>query len=383
MGISSEVLDFYDDSSKEHMSKIAMPQGLGDTQVNVLTPEQRDGLPDSEFGLVVLTKRASVLKKYPVNDPGNAWLSAQYFEQTHEKLAFPARFIAAKFIKQACDAYGVPSSSRVEAYAARVEPGEADTNVFSEGSESKWMLRKLAQREFMEKQASAAEMNAIVEMPDEHFALVFKTGDGSVIRKYAMPDAAHVKIAADYFDKYAMDLPAARRHQFAVSVQTRADELDVDLSDSKMLHKWASTNWNRHVHAHLEQRKSLLNRPDQEGARGILDKLAASLEETTPDSMASALEMFDEATGLDRYYDRGLTDPYASVMDKTAEGWSAEVDGRTLTEGDLKKVAGSTKLAGYLGSGFANQFKKSPVEIFESLPTPEKVLIKQIASGEA
>jgi len=381
MSIAAKVVDFYDDSNHEMMSKVAMPAEMSNVNMTMLTPDQHEQLPDSEFGLIVLTKRASVLRKFPVNDPGNAWLSAQYFQQSHEKLAFPARFVAAKFIKKACDAYGVAASPLVDSYAVRVGEDEAQTNTFMEGSESGWMLRKLAQRELMGKQADAVEINAMAEMPNEHFALVAKQGDGSIIRKYAMPDAGHVKTAAAYFDKYAMDLPPQYRHRFAVSVQNRAEDLGVDISGHDAIEKWASSGWNRNVHAHLEQRKSLL--PRNSGARDVLDKLAASIAETTPEDMASALETFDQSTGLDRYYDRGVTDPYASSMGKTASGWSADIDGQIITEADLRKVAGTKKLAGYLGETFARQFSEHPTEIFESLPSPDKVLIKQVISGEA
>lgn len=214
---AAAVLDFYDDSNHEHMAKIAMPASMRDVQLSMLTPDQHSRLPDSDFGLILLTKRANVLRKFPVNDPGNAWLSAQYFGQACEKLAFPARFVAAKFIKSACDAYGVPSSRQVDAYAARVDD-EVTSNTFVEGSEKGWMLRKLAQRELIEKTADVGSVNAMIDMPNEHFALVVNTGDGSVIRKYAMPDAGHVKQAAAYFDKYAMDLQPEYRHRFAVSV---------------------------------------------------------------------------------------------------------------------------------------------------------------------
>jgi len=381
MGVSADVLDFYDDSSKELMAKLAMPGTLSRAPFETLSEDRLEELKDSDFGLVMITKRANVMRKFPVNDPGNAWLSAQYFQANHEKLAFPARFIAAKFIKEACVAYAVPSSRLVDAYAARVEPGECDSNSFVEGSEGGWMLRKLAQKELLSKEAAAVEMNAVMQMPDEHFALVVQTGDGSVIRKYAMPDESHVKKAAAYFDKYAMDFSAEHRHRFASSVKNRAEELGVDVGDSKLLDKWASQNWNQHLDAHLEQRKSLL--PTNKGARDVLDKLAASISETDPETMAKALDVFDESTGLKKYYDRGLTDAYASTMDKTATGWSAEVDGHTLTEADLKKVASGGKLKGYLGEAFANQFSKNAMEIFESLPDTEKVLIKQLATGEA
>lgn len=386
MSIAALVLDFYDDAKQELMTKIAMPRSLAGTQMTMLTPDQHDGLPDNEFGLVILTKRASVLRKFPVNDPGNAWLSAQYFQNTHEKLAFPARFVAAKFIKAACDAYGVPSSRRVETYAARADEADVEKNTFVEGSESQWMLRKLAQRELLTKEASAAEINAHIEMPNEHYALVINNGDGTIIRKYAMPDERHVKMAAAYFDKYAMDLPVEHRHRFATAVSARAEELGVDVSNSKLLEKWASTEWNPFVHAHIEQRKSLL--PQNESARRVLDKLAASLAETTPEDAAQALQTLDQATGLAKYYDRGLTDPFASTMAKAAaSGWSDEItDGKdkyTITEDDLRKVAASKKIAGYLGEAVARQFEQHPVEVYESLPDPEKVLIRQIIDGEA
>jgi hypothetical protein len=381
MSIAAAVIDFYDDSKHELMTKVSMPVEMQDANLTMLTPEQRQGLPDSDFGLIVLTKRASVLRKFPVNDPGNAWLSAQYFDQTHEKLAFPARFVAAKFIKKACNAYGVLASPLVDSYSSRTEDDEANTNTFVEGSESGWMLRKLAQRELSVEKNAAVEINALTELPNEHFALVIRQGDGSVIRKYAMPDQHHVKMAAAYFEKYATALPSEHRHRFAVSVQNRADELGMDVSAGDMLQKWSSTDWNKNVHAHIEQRKSLL--PRNEKARGVLDKLAASIGTSNPEDMAEALKTFDDSTGLTKYHDRGLTDPYASTMDKVATGWSAEIDGRTILESDLRKVATTKKLAGYLGETFARQFSEHPTEIFESLPTTEKVLIKQVISGEA
>lgn len=381
MPISAAVLDFYDDAKHELMRKIAMPSVVRGLNTTELTPEQHASLPDSEFGLIVLTKRAAVLRKFPVNDPGNAWLSAQYFEQNHNKLAFPARFIAAKFIKSACTAYGVPASGIVDAYAARVEDNEATSNTFAEGSEEAWMLRKLASREFLEKQASAVEINAMLEMPNEHFALVIQTGDGSVIRKYAMPDADHVRMAASYFDKYAMDLQPEYRHRFASSVMNRAGELGVDVDDNEELFKWAGSDWNMNVQAHLEQRKSLL--PQNQKACEILNKLAASIHETTPSDMAQALGTFDEATGLVRYYDNGLADPYSSTMSKTSNAWSAEVDGQTITAADLAKVAESSKVASYMGEAWAKQFKSHPTEVFESLEAPERVLFKQLVNGEA
>ena len=66
-----------------------------------------------------------------------------------------------------------------------------------------------------------------------------------------------------------------------------------------------------------------------------------------------------------------------------ASGWSADVDGQIITEADLLKESTIKKIASYMGTTFARQFSEHPMEVFESLPTPEKVLIKQVISGEA
>lgn len=381
MNVAGQVLDFYDDVNGEQMSKVAMPVEVRNVQMTILDSDQRDRLPNSEFGLVVLTKQAHTIRKFPLNDPGNTWLSAKYFEQNHEKLAFPARFKTATFIKRACTAYQVPSTPLVDAYAARADAADIQTNFFAEGSEQGWMLSKLASGELLTKQAAAAGIDALVALPDGQYALVYDAGDGSITRQYAMPDAEHVKKAASYFDKYAMQLEPSHRHMFASSVKKRAAELQVECK-SKTIEKWASEEWNDKIDWHFEARKQLLPHDHQRDSRQILQKLAESLNDTTPGDMAVALEKFDEHTGLNRYYGRGLADPYASTMGKVASAWSEDSDGQTITEDDLRKIP-NTKLAGYLGSAFAGQFQKNPVEVYESLPDPDKLIIRQLVSGEA
>lgn len=380
MDLGSVELDFYDDGECALLTKLAAPAALADVPFDLLSADRRAALSDRDFGLIVITKHAGVLRKFPVSDPGNTWLSAQYFGANHEKLAMPARFIAAMTLKKACRAYGVPSSPTVDKYAARADPRAPATNLFVEGSERNWLLDKLAQAELLTKQASAAEFDALANLPDSHFALVVHTGDGEVIRKYAMPDAGYVRKAAAYFDKYALQLEPQHRHRFASSVKARADELDVALGEATAIDKWASPTWSSHVRAHLEQRKSLL--PTNDRARHVLDKLASFIGQTEPETMAEALATFDQATNLTRYYDRSLQDAFASTMGKAASGWSAEIDGHTLTEAELRKIA-STRVASYLGEGFARELAAHPVEVFESLPKSEQVLLAQIATGQA
>lgn len=371
MSLTGQVIDLYDDSDYSGLKKLGSSGAYGGT--HILDPDEHQSLPDDQFGLIVLTKRANVMRKFPINDEGNTWLSAQYFDMNHHKLDDVQKVAAATNIKHACDAYDVECPASVDSYARDGQVG----NVISEVSTPSWF--KKAAIEELTKTASA-EINARIEMPDSCYALVYDD-DGEVTRKYAMPDGDSVKIASAYFKKYAADLNPDHRHQFASKVLDRAEELDVDLGGKSHLEKWASPHYNDHIDWYLEQRKSLLPRdPDK---CEMLDKLASLKSVTEPPVFAQALREFDKMSGLDRYYDRGVTDPWESTMShEKVASWSQDIDGMILTEDDLKKVAASGKLKSHFGEAFNSQFQKNAVQIFESLPDPEKTVIKQMATGE-
>lgn len=371
MSLVGQVIDFYDD---KHATQIKEAHGLEKfASTPLLSDEELRALPDNQFGLISITKQAHVIRKFPLNDAGHTWLANEYFARNYPKLSDVEKVAAASNIKYASQAYRIDPREEVLKYAM-------DDRVccpVSEGKQPKW-FRKYAEQELTK--TASAEIDARIEMPDNCYALVIET-ESDVIRKYAMPDQNHVKIASAYFDKYAMQLAPAHRHQFANNVLRRARELDVPLAKTAHLEKWASPHYADTVDWHLEARKSLL--PRSEEKREILDKLASVRRSTDPVTFATALHEFDHEAGLDRYYDRGLTDPWNATMshEKTSS-WHDEIDGDTLTEQDLRKAAASGKIKSHFGEAFANQFKKHAIDIYSSLPTPEKVIIKQIAKGQ-
>jgi hypothetical protein len=374
MPLPGQVIDFYDDADHSCLKKIAHELDSW-RSCKVLSSEEHQDLSDDDFALIVLTKRANVVRKFPIHDDGHVKLAALYFEETHGSMSTVERVCAATHIREACDAHEIEAPQSVAKYAC----DGFFSNVVTEGSEPPWFrqVREQASEELTK--TASAEINARLELPDDQYALVLEH-EGDIVRKYAMPDKDHVKIASAYFEKYAMDLAPTHRHMFATNVLRRAGELEVSLNDDH-LQKWASTNWNDRVEWHLEQRKSLL--PRNEEARGILDKLASLRPETDPVTFAQALHEFDQNTGLDRYYDKGVKDPWDSTMgaEKVAS-WYAEIDGEMVTANDLKKVAESDKLRSHFGETFQSQFKKHAIDVFNSLPDPDKVVIKQIAKGQ-
>lgn len=379
MTLAGQVIDFYDDTDRSELNKIASQNPEMVKYASHLIPGTREHaeLPDNQFALIVLTKHANIVRKFPVNDEFQTWLSARYLDSNQEKLSAVEKVAAATNIRDACLAYEIEPPASIEKLAC----DSSVSNMVIEGARPVWWdeaLRKEAQNELTK--TASAEINARMELPDSAYALILDH-EGETARMYAMPDENHVKIASAYFKKYAYDLSPQNRHMFAANVLARADELGVELQKTAHLKKWASDNYNSSVDYHIEQRRSLI--PQQNEASEALDKLASMRANTDPDTFASALYEFDKTAGLEKYYDAEIAEPWEATMgiEKQAS-WMADVDGGTLTEADLKKVAQSGKLKSHFGEAFSNQFSKHAVQIFESLPTPEKVVIAQIAKGQ-
>ncbi len=370
MPIPGHVVDFYDDSDRRYLKKMA--QDLEPWRgAEILSPSQIEELDDDDFALVVITKTAEKIRKFPLHDEAHIKLASLYFDAAYENLSPAERVCAATHIREACDAYDVEADPAISKYAA----DGFFNNIVEEGVRNAY--EKYAELE-MTKEA-ASDINARIEVPDDQYALLVEH-EGDTIRKYGMPDENHVKIAAAYFKKYARDLSPEHRHMFAENVLRRADELSVDL-DTSYLQKWASGDWNKGLGYHLNERRVLLEGNDK--ALGVLDKLAGLAGTTDPDTFAGALYEFDKQAGLDRQYGKHVTDPWESSMAPTKMAmWNEEIDGETITGEDLKRAAESDKLRSHFGEAFQNQFKSHAIDIFNSLPDPDKIVVKQIAKGQ-
>lgn len=377
MTLAGQVIDFYDDADRSVLSKIGAKNPEIEKYASYVIPDAQEhaGLFDDNFALIVLTKQANVVRKFPLSDEFQTWLSAHYFDENQEKLSAVEKVASATNIRDACLAYEIEPPPSVEKFAC----DSSVSNFVTEGSCPSWFdeaTYREAQNELTK--TAGAEINARMELPDSAYALILDH-EGEVARMYAMPDENHVKIASAYFKKYAYELSPQNRHMFAANVLNRANELNVSLSNTEHLEKWASENYNSHINYHIEQRRSLV----RDDTSTTLNKLASMKDSADPETFARALHEFDKAAGLEKYYDTHITEPWEATMgiEKQAS-WMADVDGGTLTEVDLQKVAQSGKLRSHFGEAFHNQFAKHAVQIFESLPTPEKVVIAQIAKGQ-
>ena len=367
--LESKIIDIFDDVNLgDTLQKIASKLPSDVRSGALPTIEDRDDYDDTQFALSIFTKTAGKINKFPINTRINTALSNEYFDLNHHKLPHEAQKIAATYIKTACDRYGIEATESVKVAS---EKYPIMTNIFFENQDLK------PGGKLVTKEAQAVDS-------DYYYALTKQAGDGSVNRKYAMPNQEYLNKAVAYFDKYASKFSPEDRHQFASNVVKRAVELGVEV-DSDNIQKYAGLNYNGCVGDYLSVRRKLLE--DHPQYTDALDKLAAYQPTTDPVTFAKVLHELDKKAGIDKYYDKYLADPYLSTFGTETTKTASYVyneDGILLTEDDLKKTANDkyATIKNYFGSTLADGLKKEGSAAFVALPKDAKDVIARIANGE-
>lgn len=355
--LANQVLDAYDDVEQSQLRKVASER----PQTVVMTPSERAALPDHGFALSVITKRASKLNRFPIATADDAWLSDRFFAMNHLRLPKVAAQTAAYHIKSACERYGLPPSEPVKEMAK-----QAATNVF------------------YEKEGELRLVPTHVTVDLSKFAQAQEIGDNYTHAQYVMASPSHVKVAAQYFEDKHEKMPLEVRHKYAAAVQRRAQELGMPPAQG-MVGKYASDSYSGQVDMHVRGRLSLLETASPE-IRGGYEKLAAAKKQLSPSDFASALHGMDKQANLTRYYGGALTDPYLATFGKEPDryaAWRYKTASTTMQSSDLQKlaIAGYAKIANHFGSHIADEFRKHPIEIFDSLPNDAKEILAGIAAG--
>lgn len=362
VGLINQVIDIVDDVNKGILKKASIPEQF--KTAGILTAEEREALPKEDFALVIMTKEGQELKKFPVNDAANTWLSCHYFSNTHEVIPDGAMKIAASNLKVACALYDLPVPEIVK--QAAVEG--VQTNIYEESTKSEDKVIKVA-------------YDSSHSQGTTYYALG---------NRYPMPTPEFVKKAEEYFDRHWHDFKdASDRYEFAKNVSNRAKELSVKVASTN-IKKYASDSFGSVIAKEILVRKDLLDGNDK--LSSALNKLASHVEDTDPSTFAKALHIFDKKAGIEKYYDRGVRDAYRATFENSEEvdklasfgyRWEDAVSGVSVDEASLVKCADTKydKIKGYFGPTLADSLKKQAVAIFESLPNDAKVVIAKIANG--
>ena len=98
-------------------------------QARKLTPEEREKLPDSVFGLVIKKPDGTKIRKYPMPDANHVLAAIKYFKQNYKSYPEEWRRQIAKKIVQQARKFGVEVHDEVILSYAGVKPKEKKANL--------------------------------------------------------------------------------------------------------------------------------------------------------------------------------------------------------------------------------------------------------------
>jgi hypothetical protein len=294
-------------------------------------------------------------------DHDSTWLSNKYFDMTHHRLPVEAASIAAHNIKTACEKFKIEPTASVKSIAKT-----AASNIYFE-------------------QGNALKPTSVVNKHDfSKLAQVDAIGENYTQAQYAMPTKATVKVACEYFAANSKKMPVETRAKYAAAIQRRAHELGMGAQGGEV-GKYASDYYSPMVDAHIRSRASLVEHlPD---VKNMYEKVGSLKKQYTPSQFAQILHGIDKQAGLDGYYGGHLTNPYFATFAQQPdpyEGYRYKSASRELAPDELKTAmtAKYAKIKEHFGVTMADELKKEPMAVFDSLPRDAKEIIVNIIDGQ-
>jgi hypothetical protein len=193
--------------------------------------------------------------------------------------------------------------------------------------------------------------------------------------RYPLDSYGDVVAAIHYFDEHWSEMSPAQRHEFAVPVTNRIEELKIKTS-SELLDRYGSTEFASDVEAHIAARKA--NAPKEfADSYNVLKEKRSSV---TPDQFVELLAQVDTACGLNWHY---LATFGGKEKSAAVDPWSwSDSEGNNVSEGQLRALAQTDAISKNFSPDVAQAFSQDPVAIFESMPAPTKTIMARLANED-
>lgn len=384
MDVSTMVLDQYDDDGFKVFFEIV--DGMkGDSrnemlkcaeQTQLLNQEELSSLRQDQFALSIITKTGEVVNKFPINDPSQTWLSTQYFMKTAGQLPEMPQVIVCRNLHHAANIWGLELPYEIEKIASNYSGlGSYHSNIWVEDDGIKF--QKTEDLKVLD------SMSKIARDPKKQDNRYWGLTNGGVCR-YPLQNQDQVKIASSYFDKNYRSFTPSERNEFATRITARSIEFGIpEYAQTPSIMKFAGITFGDQFSDNIRKRVELCEELHKDG--DIYNELVKNAEDLGPVQTAVGLELIDSALGLNRYHNKSLEDPYASVMGNhfvKKANQQVEVNGRMVSENELRNVNEPLFKRSY-GDSVWNEFQRNPVAIFESMPKPDQVnILEMIGSSD-
>jgi hypothetical protein len=216
------------------------------------------------------------------------------------------------------------------------------------------------------------------KVASQRFALV-KEGSGH----FPLDTYGEVVEAQRWFHDHGESLHPEDRREFCIKVASRGDEIGAKVTDH--IRKYAGQGFAPDGEIKVAVSTRMQYFADDSGERDMLQGLMDKYASVEPEVFCESLRQFDELTGLEHQWDEGIYDPWYSTFGFVKEAeWSFEHAGDKIDEERLKGLVNSeatfTRLTESFGDDMAKSLRKSPKEIFSSLPLDTKRIIMRMAN---
>lgn len=345
MNINLDLYDFPKLYTNEgHMSKLASAAG-GST---LLSKEELNLLPDSDFALIIKEGAASV-RKFPVVDKAHAYVSSIMFNETKGQL---------------------PGSVQNKV-AANLIRGIAGNAVADN------VVEKTAMDRAVKVAAVAKSATHRAELNNDDFALVIKTA-GQVRRLYPIDTEELCEKAASYFKDNYKQIPVDFRHKFAFALVNKVASEGYSTSLPDEIHSYYSKSFSPMVEAGIISRKLSAKEASVSNAYDLLLK---QYKKAQPIKIACLLRALDKVAGLTE--SKHFKDAYATVFGKTATEKKANdvtIVGKYQFDPNTLSTMPYDAFSNVLSQGDYTDLQSDPVNNFNALPTMYQDQIANIAA---
>lgn len=226
---------------------------------------------------------------YPVHNKVNTWLSSRHFVKAGHELPEPTRSITETRLKSACQMFGIEWPAPVQ-----------------------------------EKKA---------ERSDTDFALLMEHNN-KTRRYYPVFNKESAEQSIQKFGKEYTLYPPDVRILAAQNLEKKAREYGIQLDENSPVLKYTEQNVCLKTASDAINVRSAMTKGEYPSLYNSLLKKVAAAEES-PGVLVEAIDAVDRVTGLARYWDTRIPDPYLSVFKKADEQKEVKHQGITVKRIDI------------------------------------------------
>jgi hypothetical protein len=315
---------------------VEVTEGKDELVKNAHVPslEEIEGMPDSQFALVLFHPHIGKMKKLAMSDKYLTELNMRIFADKMTSLPEELVKVAAYHLCKAAKHYGLVVPEPIAKYA-------------TEKVASNWVnIAEVKPAHYTEKTAAAVE-----------YAL-----NG----KYPIHTPELVKKAMQYFGENWKRFSPRNAFEYAVNVKLAADKLGISYANTR-IEKYASVDasqLSKHFRAAVLARKGYT----EEDNGQAYDDLVKEAKTLGPVKTAEVLEELDRKSGVYREWNKSVEDPIFTVFDIKKEA-SVKIGNIVVTASKLQTLP-----SGIVDEATLADLKSAEgLDVFESLPTPLKV----------